>query len=190
MSHPHPLSWLYRKLGRRYPSVFITAELQTAFLVATGAVALFSAYYSVSGGDFLTILLITLGLTAIGVGFVLTRVLRRLRPLVAWIGGARSSEQTAEAWQLAVNLPIELIRRDFFVPILVTLLAVVASVAVLQLSWLAFFPIALAAVLTASYAATLHYLALEMGMRPILFDITSALDTPVRIERPAYRGPS
>ena len=46
MSHPHPLSWLYRKLGRRYPSVFITVELQSAFLVATGAVALFSAYYA------------------------------------------------------------------------------------------------------------------------------------------------
>ena len=46
----HPLTWLYRKLGRRYPSVFITVELQTAFLVAIGAVALFSAYYSVSGG--------------------------------------------------------------------------------------------------------------------------------------------
>jgi adenylate cyclase len=185
VSHPHPLSWLYRKLGRRYPSVFITAELQTAFLVATGAVALFSAYYSVSGGDFLTILLITLGLTAIGVGFVLTRVLRRLRPLVAWIDGARSSEQTAEAWHLAVNLPIELIRRDFFIPILVTLLAVVASVAVLQLSWLAFFPIAIGALLAVAYAGTLHYLALELSMRPILFDINSALDTPVRITRPA-----
>jgi class 3 adenylate cyclase len=104
---------------------------------------------------------------------------------VAWIGGARSSEQTAEAWHLAVNLPIELIRREFFVPILITLVAVGASVVVLQLSWLAFFPIAIAALLTASYAATLHYLALEMGMRPILFDINSALDTPVRIERPA-----
>jgi adenylate cyclase len=185
VSHPHPLTWLYRKLGRRYPSVFITAELQTAFVVATGAVALFSFYYSVSSDDFLTVLLITLGLTAIGVGFVLTRVLRRLRPLVAWVGGARSSEETAEAWRLAVELPIELIRRDFFVPILITLIAVGAAVAVLQLSWLAFFPIAIAALLTTSYAGTLHYLALEMGMRPILFDINSALDTPVRITRPA-----
>jgi adenylate cyclase len=185
VSHPHPLTWLYRKLGPRYPSVFITAELQTAFLVATGAVALFSFYYSVSSDDFLTVLLITLGLTAIGVGVVLTRVLRRLRPLVAWVGGARSSEETAEAWRLAVDLPIELIRRDFFVPILITLVAVGAAVAVLQLSWLAFFPIAIAALLTTSYAGTLHYLALEMGMRPILFDINSALDTPVRITRPA-----
>ena len=92
MSHPHPLTWLYRKLGPRYPSVFITVELQTAFLVATGAVALFSFYYSVSSDDFLKILAITLGLTAVGIGFVLARVLKRLRPLKAWLAGDRSSE--------------------------------------------------------------------------------------------------
>src|SRR3954451_8569534 len=109
MSHPHPLTWLYRKLGSRYPSVFITAELQSAFLVATGAVALFSFYYSVSGADFLKILAVTLALTAIGIGFVLARVLKRLRPLRAWLEGDRSSEKTAEAWHLAVNLPVELV---------------------------------------------------------------------------------
>jgi adenylate cyclase len=184
MSHPHPLTWLYRKLGRHYPGFFITAELQTAFVVATGAVALFSFYYSVSEDDFLKILAVTLGLTAVGVGFVLTRVLRRLRPLKAWLGGDRTSEKTAEAWHLAVNLPVELIRKDFFVPIVVTVAVVIASVAILGLSWLAFFPITIAALLTAAYAGTLHYLALELAMRPILFDINSALDRPVRIDRP------
>jgi hypothetical protein len=113
MSHPHPLTWLYRKLGPRYPTVFVTVELQTAFLVATGAVALFSFYYSVSSHDFMKILAVTLALTAIGVAFVLVRVLRRLRPLTAWIAGDRTSEKTAEAWHLAVNLPVELVRRDY-----------------------------------------------------------------------------
>ena len=174
MSHPHPLTWLYRKLGRRYPAFFITVELQSAFLIATGAVALFSFYYDVSSGDFLTILAITLGLTAVGISFTIFRVLRRLRPLTAWIAGARSSEETAEAWQAAVNLPILLIRRDFLVPVLVTVITVIASVAVLDLSWLAFFPIAIAALLTVAYGATLHYLALELALRPILFDINSA----------------
>ena len=98
MSHPHPLTWLYRKLGPRYPAAFITVELQTAFLVATGAVALFSFYYSVSSHDFMKILAITLGLTAIGIGFVLVRVMRRLRPLQEWLAGARSSEETVRAW--------------------------------------------------------------------------------------------
>ncbi len=184
MSHPHLLTWLYRKLGRRYPAFFITVELQSAFLIATGAVALFSFYYNVSSGDFLTILAITLSLTAVGISFTIFRVLRRLRPLTAWIAGARSSEQTAEAWQAGVNLPILLIRRDFLVPVLVTVITVIASVAVLDLTWLAFFPIAIAALLTVAYGATLHYLALELALRPILFDINSSLEVPVRIDRP------
>ena len=180
-----PLTWLYRKLGRRYPAVFVCLELPNAFIVAAAAVALFSFYYSLSESEFLQVLAIALGLTALGVAWVLARMLRRVRPLAAWIGGERSSEQTASAWQLAVNLPIELILRDFFVPILVTVATVIASVALLGLSWLAFFPIVITALVAVGYAATLHYLALELAMRPILFDINAALDRPVRIDRPA-----
>jgi adenylate cyclase len=180
----HPLTWLYRKLGRHYPSVFITLELQTAFVVATGAVALFSFYYNVTGSEFLQVLGITLGLTAVAVAWVLARVLKRLRPLKAWIGGARSPEETADAWVLAVNLPIQLIRKDFLAPVVVTFIAVIASMAILDLSWLAFFPITIPALLSVAYAATLHYLALELAMRPIIFDINAELDVPVRIDRP------
>src|SRR5262245_20548802 len=167
----HPLTWMYRKLGRRYPAVFITLELQSAYLVAAGSVALFSFYYNVSKADFLEILAITLLLTAIGVFTVLARVLRRLTPLSAWIGGARSSEETAAAWHTAVNLPMKLIRGEFAVPMLVTFLAVIASMLVLDLSWLAFFPITFASLLAVAYAGILHYLAVELAMRPILFDI-------------------
>ena len=184
MSHPHPLTWLYRKLGRRYPALFVAVDLATAFVVGTGAVALFGFYYSVSKGDFVKILAITLGLTAVAIAIVLVRVLKHLRPLEAWIGGARSPDQTAKAWQLAVNMPILLIRRNSLFPILVALVSVVASIAVLGLSWLAFFPITIAALLFVGYAGIVHYLALELAMRPILFDINSALDRPVRIERP------
>jgi adenylate cyclase len=184
MSHPHPLTWLYRKLGRRYPAVFVAVDLATAFVVGTGAVALFSFYYSVSKGDFVKILAITLGLTAVAIAVVLFRVLRHLRPLEEWIGGARSPDQTAKAWHLAVNMPILLIRRNSPFPIVVALVSVVASIAVLGLSWLAFFPITIAALLFVAYAGIVHYLALELAMRPILFDINSALDRPVRIDRP------
>ncbi|HET8592280.1 MAG TPA: adenylate/guanylate cyclase domain-containing protein [Solirubrobacterales bacterium] len=179
-----PLTWLYRKLGRHYPAVFLVVELQTAFLVALGAVALFGFYYELSGSDFLTVLAITCGLTGVAIVFVLARVLKRIPPLKAWIGGERTSERTADAWETAVTLPMELIRRDFGAPIVVTVATVIASIAVLGLSWLAFFPIILASLLAVAYAATLHYLAIELAMRPILFDINAELDTPVRIDRP------
>jgi class 3 adenylate cyclase len=180
-----PLTWLYRKLGRRYPAVFVSLELPNAFVVAAMAVALFSFYYSLTKTEFLEVLAIALGLTAVGVATVLSRVIRRLRPLSEWIGGARSSEQTAEAWKLAVTAPIQLIRRDWLVPVLVTLTTVIASVVVLKLSWLAFFPISFVSFIAVGYGAILHYLALELAMRPILFDINASLDRPVRITRPA-----
>ena len=88
------------------------------------------------------------------------------------------------AWHAAVDLPIEMVRRDFWVPFVVTVVTVVAAMAILGLTWLAFFPIVIAALLVTAYAGTLHYLALELAMRPILFDINSALDRPVRIDRP------
>jgi adenylate cyclase len=180
----HPLTWLYRRLGRRYPAVFITVELQSAFVVAAGAVALFSFYYSAPREDFLKILAITEGLTAVALAWVLARMLKRMRPIGDWIAGARSADETARAWELAVNVPIALIRRDALAPVLVTLVSVVASILILDLSWLAFFPITIAGLLSVAYAATLHYLALELAMRPILFDINDQLDLPVRIDRP------
>src|SRR5215210_8449 len=179
-----PLTWLYRKLGSRYPAVFLCLELPNAFVVAAGSVALFSFYYSLSKSEFLEVLAIALGLTGVGVAWVLARMLGRVRPLGRWIGGERSAERTAEAWELAVNLPIVLIRRDFLAPIVVTSGTVIASVAVLGLSWLAFFPIMIAAVVAVGYAGILHYLALELAMRPILFDINRELEVPVRIDRP------
>jgi class 3 adenylate cyclase len=179
-----PLTWLYRKLGRRYPAVFLCLELPNALVVAAGAVALFSFYYSLSKHEFLEVLAITLGLTGLGIAWVLARMLRRVRPLGAWIGGERSADQTARAWHLAVNLPVQLLRRDFYVPILVTLVTVVAAVILLGLSWAAFFPMTITALVFAGYAAILHYLALELAMRPILFDINRELEVPVRIDRP------
>jgi adenylate cyclase len=182
----HPLTFLYRKAGRLYPSVFITLELQTAFVVGAGAVALFSFYYEVSKADFLTVLAITEGLTAIAICFVLARTYKRMRPLQEWIGGARSPGQTARAWRVAVELPRELVRRDFYFPIIVTLVACLSAIIILELSWLAFFPIIFGGLLAIAYSGTLHFLALELAMRPILFDINAALETPVRIDRPSF----
>jgi adenylate cyclase len=182
----HPLTFLYRKLGRHYPTTFITLELPTALIVAVAAVALFSFYYEVSRSEFLTVLAITEGLTAIAICFVLARTYRRMRPLQEWIGGARSPGQTARAWRVAVELPRELVQRDFYFPIVVTLVACLSAVIVLGLSWLAFFPIIFAGLLAIAYSGTLHFLALELAMRPILFDINAALETPVRIDRPSF----
>jgi hypothetical protein len=103
---------LYRRLGPRYPAVFLTVELQSAFLIAAGTLGLFSFYYNASADDYLRILVGMMILVAVAVGITLARTLPLMRPIQEWIAGARDEEQTERAWAAGVYLPLELIRRD------------------------------------------------------------------------------
>ena len=176
---PVLFTWLYRRLGRHYPGVYLTAELQTAFGVTLGTLALLSFYWDVDESDFLTIAGIALGLTAVAVALNLMRTYPLLRPIKWWIAGERSDEQSAEAWRAAVRLPADLIRRDMFLPFTIVVApSCIAAVIVFGLSWLTFFPLFAASSVAVGYGAILHYLALELGMRPVLIDISESAAPP------------
>ncbi len=182
----HPLTWLYRRLGAKYPAVFIALELQSAFLIGLGSVLLIGFYYDAEQADVIRVAALTCALTAVAILIVLRRIYKRLGPLTRWIAGEREPAQTEAAWGTAVSLPLELIRRDagfpvFGVAIPVSIFAVIEY----DLSWLAFLPLLAGGLIALGYSAILHYLALELAMRPILFDINAALETPVKITRPS-----
>ncbi|MGZ5335663.1 MAG: adenylate/guanylate cyclase domain-containing protein [Solirubrobacterales bacterium] len=182
----HPLTWLYRKLGARYPAAFIALELQSAFLIGLGSVALIGFYYEADSADVLRVMGVTVVLTALAIAIVLWRILPRLGPLKRWIAGARAPMETEAAWQTAVTLPLQLIRRDAGFPVLGVAIPVsIYAVIEYGLSSLAFIPLFAGSLIALGYSAILHYLALELAMRPILFDINAALEKPVRITRPA-----
>ncbi len=183
---PRPIAWAYRKFGHRYPAAFLTVELQTAFLVVAATLGIFSLYYESVADEFLAIWLLTDALTVVAIAYVLWRVYPLVRPIGEWIGGERGTEETAEAWRSAVALPLDIVKRYIVVPILgVNFPVAIASVILLDLSWLAFFPFFFGGLLSIAYAATLHYLAVEMAMRPVLVDIADEMDTPPRVKRPA-----
>jgi adenylate cyclase len=182
-TEPRLLGWLYRKLERHYPAVFIAFELLSAFLVTTGTVLLYTFYYDASTHDFLELLAIVLGLTAFGIGFAYVRVYPRLAPIKAWIAGSRGPDETVAAWRAAVGLPLELIRRDLLIPIIgVAAPGAIAAVLILGLSWLAFFPIYAGALIAIAYSGTLHYLAIEAGLRPVVIDINTTLPARMRVD--------
>ncbi|HEX2360309.1 MAG TPA: adenylate/guanylate cyclase domain-containing protein [Solirubrobacterales bacterium] len=182
----HPLTWLYGKLGPRYPAVFIALELQSAFVIGIGAVILIGFYYEADQDDVLKVIALTCVLTAIAIAIVLRRIYRRLGPLRRWIAGERGPSETEAAWSTAVTLPLELIRRDAGFPVFGVAIPVsVYTVIEYGLSWLAFIPLFAGSLIALGYSAILHYLALELAMRPILFDINAALHRPVKINRPA-----
>jgi class 3 adenylate cyclase len=175
------LTWLYRKLGSFYPAFYLTLELQSAFLVTGGTLALFTFYWDMPRDDFLPILGIALALTAVAVALNLIHTLPLLRPIRGWIRGGRSERATTEAWAAAVGLPMALIKRDIAFPFIVVVLpTTIAAIAILGLSWVSFFPFFIGASVAVGYGALLHYLALEVGMRPVLVDINQAVTPPVQ----------
>jgi adenylate cyclase len=179
------LSRLYRRLGRHYPYVFLTIELQSAFAVTAATLALFSFYYNASTADYLRIVVVALVLTGAAVAITLIRTFPLMRPIRDWLGGQRDADSTTRAWAAAVALPLNLIRRDLWVPVGVAIVpTTVWAVVVLDLSWPAFFPLFAGSMVALGYSAILHYLILEAGMRPVLLDVNASdhgphLKTPI-----------
>lgn len=171
-----PFDWLYRKLGRRYPKVFVTLELQAGFLVTAGTVVLLGAYYDGSFGEFALLMAIALFLTGLSIAYGLVRILPRLQPISDWIGGSRDEASSERAWVAAVGLPLALVRDEMLIPLfLVVLPSTIAAVVVFGLSWLGFFPLFAAGVVAIGYGAILHHLTLEVGLRPVLMEINRAV---------------
>ncbi len=167
---------LYRRLGTRYAGFFLTLELLSAFVIVAGTLWLFSFFYDAETAAWLRTLVVVEGLTVLGVSLTLYRVYPRLRPINAWVGGERDQESTARAWSAAVGLPLNLIRADLKIPTLVVVIpGCAAAVAFLDLPALSFFALAAGSFVALGYSGILHYLAVEVGMRPVLVDINHSV---------------
>jgi class 3 adenylate cyclase len=170
---------LYRRLGGWYPLAFLAAVLQTSLFIVAGTLALFTFYFEGSTSEYLMVLAIALVLAEIAIVATVLRTRPALRPLAAWIEGERDPESTQRAWSAAVSMPIYLIRRDLPLPVVITVLPTLAAgMVILDLEWVAVFPLLAGAAVAMGYSAMLHYLVVEAGMRPVLLDINASLATP------------
>lgn len=171
-----PFDWLYRKLGARYPKLFVTVELQAGFLVTAATVLLLSYYYDGSFEDFALLMAIALGLTAVSIAIGMYRILPRLTVISRWIGGRRDEASTERAWASAVGLPLALVRDEMVLPLFAVVLpGTVAAIAIFDLAWLNLFPLLAAGVIAVGYGAVLHHLTLEIGLRPVLIEMNRAV---------------
>ena len=177
------ITFLYRRLGKRYPLVFMAVELQTALFIVAGTLALFTFYFDGDTSEYLTILVVALVLTEGAILASLWRLLPQIRPLSDWIDGKRDPESTQRAWSAAIGLPILLLRRDLPIPVAISVLPTcVVGIVILDLPALAIFPLLAGALVAMGYAAILHYLAVEAGMRPLLLDINSSLSPRLTVD--------
>ncbi len=167
---------LYRRFGTRYPGLYLTFELFSAFVITAATLGLFTFFYDAAAVDYLKTLGVVEALTVVGVGLTLRRTYPKLRPIREWIGGERDEEQSARAWAAAVGLPLNLIKADVKIPTFVVLFpGCVAATVFLGLAWWSFFALLAGSFIALGYSAILHYLAIEAGMRPVLVDINQCV---------------
>lgn len=177
------MRYLYRRLGGWYPFAFLAIEMQSALFIVAGTLALFTFYYDGAAGEYLLVLGIALVLTEASILTALFRARSYLRPLRDWIDGERDPESTRRAWSAALSLPLHLVKRVLPLPVVVaTIPMCVAAVTILDLSWVAFFPLAAGSAIAIGYAMMIHYLWVEAGMRPLLLDINSNLSPRLAVK--------
>ena len=171
---------LYRRTGARYIDVYAVGVVLNGVVVAGFGVAVVALYVDLSAGE------LALFAACSAAGYVLENLvagvyLRRVgAPVVAWLEGDRGDRASLRAWSAAAVLPLSLVRR----PSLYAIGAVGCAVACLVLAALLELPAGQAVLLfPVSYlmyvsSAVLRYIALELGMRPVLEAIGERLREP------------
>jgi class 3 adenylate cyclase len=181
----HPLLWMYRRLGRRYPRLILFFQFQGTYLVVLGGIGLLRVYQPMSVADFWIIVGAALGLVVLENIIAFAVVFRLVTPAVRWIAGERGSEQTIAAWRALTGLP-----RDFFAyrrswGIIFNLVPIsVFVVWLLGLPWYSVGALIAGSAVVLLYATTLRFLGMELIMRPVLADVSRALPDGADLGRP------
>jgi adenylate cyclase len=160
----------YRRTGARYFDVCAAGIVLNGVIVAGWGVVTLALYVDARAGE-----LALFGVCSVA-GYVIEGLVagiylrRAAAPVQAWVAGQRHGHHPLEVWSAAAALPLVLLRR----PSLYALGALGAVASALVLAALLERPAYEAALLLPVsymlylYSAVLRYIALELGMRPVL----------------------
>ena len=168
---------VYRRTGARYFDACAAGAVVNGILVSGFGVIALVLYVDLSAGD------LALFAACSAVGFAVegavaaVYLLRAAEPARAWLARERAQDAAPQAWSAAAGLPLAVLRR----PSLYAIGAVGAGAADVLLAELLELPAYEALLLfPGSYllylsSTVLRYVALELGMRPLLEDIGRGL---------------
>ena len=166
----------YRRLGPRYPRVVLVPLFALAYLVGLAGVGLLRLYQDMSGGELLLIAGAVVVLVLLDNVLGLTLASRLTRPAERWLGGERTPEAAAAAWNALANLPLNFVSRGRWLAVLFNVVPISAFVTlVLDLSLVAFGILCAGAVVVLLYGVLLRFFGMELVMRPVLEDLSCDL---------------
>jgi class 3 adenylate cyclase len=169
-------SWGWRRFGVRYFGFFFAFELVSAYMIAAGTVGLLSFYQRMSLGEYAAIVALSFVCIAIGIGYGAWGARGRMRPLLAWARGERGRAGATRAWRSAVELPVEVVTRSLWEPVVFVALPVSLFTTIyLDLPWYSELIVFAGAAVAIVYSAVLHFFASEIGLRPVIREIAMQL---------------
>ncbi len=168
--------WGWRRFGPRYFLAYFAFELISAYAIAAGTLGLLSLYQRMSLAEYAHIVLLSFLCIAIGIGFGAWGARGRAAPLLDWARGQRGRDGAAAAWRAGVALPVEVITRSLWLPVVFVAIPVsVFATAHLGLPWYSELIVFAGAAVAIAYSAVLHFFASEIALRPVVRDIAKQL---------------
>lgn len=173
---PFASEWLYRRLGWRYFWAYALFDLASSFLTTLGTLGLFVLYTDASFEQFLTALVVSEIFVLLALVYVMLRARPLLWPLVEWLRAGKPADGALDAWERAARLPRDFVVVNGWPPfVIVGLPIAVFMVLEFELPWYSGLVIFAGACVATAYAATLHFFASELALRPILRDAAEKL---------------
>ena len=168
--------WGWQRLGGAYLPAYFAFELLSALTIALGTVGLLSLYQRMTGAEFVHIVLVSWACVTLALTVGIFAGRPQAQPLLDWIGGDRGRAGAPDAWRAAVALPVEIVTRSLWLPIVIVALPVSVFVTIsLGLPWYSELIVFGAAAVAIAYSAVLHFFASEIALRPVVQDIAGHL---------------
>jgi class 3 adenylate cyclase len=179
----HPLSYLYAKLGPRYPRLALTVQFQFAHVVTLAGVGLLLLYQRMSTGQLLAIVAVSQVLVMIENALSVRLARALIAPAEPWLAGRRDESAAEVAWRALATLPRTYTQHRRALAIAMQLVPISIFITLeLSLPWYSVAILMAGAAVVLSYGVFLRFFAIELIMRPVLIDISRDLPAGIELE--------
>jgi adenylate cyclase len=177
---------VYRRAGARYLEAWIAVLSAAAAVIAAGGCLTLVLYVELSAAQVATLVAFTVASFLLE-SFVASLYIRRIAHHVGeWLRGARGEEASLRAWRAGAALPVRLLQQPTLYAGAVVSAAMFDALLVALLGLPAWWAVVVYPGIFALYLywVVVRFIALELGMRPVLEEIARELPPRAKLEAP------